>query len=104
MSYRSRFVPSSARYHTVIKKSEPYSTQTAVSNFIYLLYFIFYLLYRLCCLEVRVLAYRSRGPVFDSRHIFRKIVGLEGGSFSFLRIITELLEWKISGSGLENRN
>jgi hypothetical protein len=29
-------------------------------------------------------------------------VGLERGPLSFVRIIEELLEWKISGSGLEN--
>jgi hypothetical protein len=31
-------------------------------------------------------------------------VGLERGLFSLMRIIEELLEWKSSGSGLENRN
>jgi hypothetical protein len=30
-------------------------------------------------------------------------VGLERGTLSLVRIIEELLEWKISGSGLENR-
>jgi hypothetical protein len=29
-------------------------------------------------------------------------VGLERGPLSLVRIIEELLEWKISGSGLEN--
>jgi hypothetical protein len=31
-------------------------------------------------------------------------VGLERGPLSLVRIIEELLEWKSSGSGLENRN
>jgi hypothetical protein len=31
-------------------------------------------------------------------------VGLERGPLSLMRIIEELLEWKSSGSGLENRN
>jgi hypothetical protein len=30
-------------------------------------------------------------------------VGLERGPLSLVRIIEELLEWKSSGSGLENR-
>jgi hypothetical protein len=30
-------------------------------------------------------------------------VGLERGPLSLLRIVEELLEWKISGSGQENR-
>jgi hypothetical protein len=54
---------------------------------------------------VRVLGYRSRGPEFDSRRyqIFREVVGLERGLLSLVRIIEELLEWKSSGFGLENR-
>jgi hypothetical protein len=31
-------------------------------------------------------------------------VGLERGPLSLVRIIEELLEWKSSGSGLENRD
>jgi hypothetical protein len=31
-------------------------------------------------------------------------VGLERGPLSRMRIIEELLEWKCSGFGLENRN
>jgi hypothetical protein len=48
--------------------------------------------------------YRSRGPGFDSRRyqIFWEVVGMERGAFSLVRIIEELLEWKSSGSGLEN--
>jgi hypothetical protein len=59
---------------------------------------------RLCVLVVRVPGYRSRGPGFDSRRhqIFWEVVGLERGPFSLVRIIEELLEWKSSGSGLEN--
>jgi hypothetical protein len=61
---------------------------------------------RLCGLVVRVPGYRSRGPGFDSRRyqIFREVVGLERVPLSLVRIIEELLQWKSSGSGLENRN
>jgi hypothetical protein len=60
---------------------------------------------RLCGLEVRVPGYRSRGPGFDSRRyqFFWEVVGLERGLLSLMRITEELLEWKSSGSGLENR-
>jgi hypothetical protein len=60
---------------------------------------------RLCGLVVRVPGYRSRGPWFDSRRyqIFWEVVGLERGPLSFVRIIEELLEWKSSGSGQQNR-
>jgi hypothetical protein len=46
---------------------------------------------------VRVPGYRSRGPGFDSQRyqIFREVVGLEQGSLSLVRIIEELLEWKV---------
>jgi hypothetical protein len=56
-------------------------------------------------LAVRVPGYRSRGPGFDSRRyqIFWEIVGLERGPLSLVMIIEELLEWKIIGSGQENR-
>jgi hypothetical protein len=42
---------------------------------------------------------------FDSRRyqIFREVVGLERGPLSLMMIIEELLEWKSSGSGQENR-
>jgi hypothetical protein len=60
---------------------------------------------RLCGLVVRVPGYRSRGPRFDSRRhqIFWEVVGLEQGPLSLMRITEELLKWKSSGSGLENR-
>jgi hypothetical protein len=60
---------------------------------------------RLCDLVVRVPGYRSRGPGFDSRRyqIFWEVAGLERGPLSLVRIIEELLEWKSSGSGQENR-
>jgi hypothetical protein len=61
---------------------------------------------RLCGLVVRVPGYRSRGPGFDSQlyQIFCEVVRLERGLLSLVRIIEELLEWKSSGSGLENRD
>jgi hypothetical protein len=54
---------------------------------------------------VRVPGYRSRGPGFDSQRyqIFWEVVGLERGLLSLVSIIEELLEWKSSGSGQENR-
>jgi hypothetical protein len=50
--------------------------------------------------------YRSRGPGFDSRpyQIFWEVEGLERGPLSLVRTTEELLEWKRSGSGLENRD
>jgi hypothetical protein len=50
--------------------------------------------------------YRSRGPGFDSRRyqIFCEVVGVERGPLSLVSITEELLEWKSSGSGLENRD
>jgi hypothetical protein len=59
----------------------------------------------LCGLVVRVPGYRSRGPGFHSRRyqIFWEVVGLERGSLSLVSTIEELLEWKSSGYGLENR-
>jgi hypothetical protein len=47
-----------------------------------------------------------RGPGFDSRpyQIFCEVDGLEQGPLSLVRAIEELLEWKSSGSGLENRD
>jgi hypothetical protein len=56
-------------------------------------------------LPVRVLGYRSRGPGFDSRRyqIFWEVVGLDRGPLTLVRITVELLEWKSSGSGQENR-
>jgi hypothetical protein len=53
-------------------------------------------IYLLCGLVVRVLGCRSRGP--------GSIPGATRFSEKPLRIIEELLEWKSSGSGLENRN
>jgi hypothetical protein len=60
---------------------------------------------RLCGLVVRIPGYRSRGPGLDSwrYQIFWEVVGLERGPLSLVRIIKELLEWKSSGFGLENR-
>jgi hypothetical protein len=70
------------------------------------IYVIDYIVDRLCGLVVRVPGYRSRGLRFDSQRyqIFGEVVGLERGPLSLVRIIEELLEWKSSGSSLENRN
>jgi hypothetical protein len=59
-----------------------------------------------CGLMVRVSGYRSRGTGFDSRHyqIFLEVGGLERGPLSLVRTIEDLLEWKSSGCGLENRD
>jgi hypothetical protein len=61
---------------------------------------------RLCGLVVRVSGYRSRAPGFDSwpYQILWEVSGLERGPLSLVKPIEELLEWKSSGSGLENRN
>jgi hypothetical protein len=66
---------------------------------------VFMVVDRLCCLVVRVTGYRSRGPGFNSRRyqIFWEVVGLERGPLSLVRITEELLEWKSSGYGQENR-
>jgi hypothetical protein len=73
--------------------------------FILFYYILFYIYDRLCGLVVRVPGYRYWGPGFNSRRykIFWEIVGLERGPLSLVRIIGELLEWKSSGSGQENR-
>jgi hypothetical protein len=59
---------------------------------------------RLCGLVVGVPGYRSGGSGPGSRRyqISLEAVGPERGPFSLMRIIEELLEWKNSGSGLEN--
>jgi hypothetical protein len=61
---------------------------------------------RLCGLVVRVSGYRSRGPGLDSRLylVFWEVGGLERGPLSLMMTTEELLEWKSSGSGLENRD
>jgi hypothetical protein len=61
---------------------------------------------RLCGLVVRVSGYRSRGPGFDSRpyQSFWEVGGLERDPLTLVRTIEELLEWKSSGSSLENRD
>jgi hypothetical protein len=61
---------------------------------------------RIFGLVVRLPSYRSRGPGFVSRRyqIFPEVVGPERGPLSLVRIIEELLQWKSSGSGLENRD
>jgi hypothetical protein len=55
---------------------------------------------------VRVYGYRSRGPEFDSRALsdFLNRRGSGTGPHSLARTIEELLEWKSSGSGIENRD
>jgi hypothetical protein len=58
---------------------------------------------RLCGPVARVPGYRSRGPMFDSRHyqIFWEVVDLEQGPLSLVSTIEELPGRKSSGSGLE---
>jgi hypothetical protein len=53
---------------------------------------------RLFGLVIRVPAYRSRGPGFDSRRyqIFWEVAGLELGPLSLVRITEELLERKVA--------
>jgi hypothetical protein len=53
-------------------------------------------------LVVRVSGYRSRGP--GPTRFSEKYGGLERGPLSLMRTIEELLEWKSSGSGVENRD
>jgi hypothetical protein len=74
-------------------------------NLIYIYIYIYTYIDRLCGLLVRAPGYRSRDPGYDSRRyqIFWDVVGLELGPLSLVRIIVELLEWKNSGSGQENR-
>jgi hypothetical protein len=59
---------------------------------------------RLCGLVVTVYGYRSSGSGFDSQRyqISLKVVGLERGPLSLVRLIEELFQGH-SGSGLENR-
>jgi hypothetical protein len=61
---------------------------------------------RLCGLVVRIPDYRSGVTGFDFQRyqIFWEVVCLERDPLSLMRIIEKLLEWKSSGSGLENRN
>jgi hypothetical protein len=61
---------------------------------------------RLCSLVIRVSDYRSRGMRFDScpYQIFWEVGGLERGPLSLVRTTEELLEWKITSSGLEHRD
>jgi hypothetical protein len=61
---------------------------------------------RLCGLVVRVSGYKSKGLAFDSRpyQIFWEVGGVERGPLSLVRTNEELLEWKRSGSSLENRD
>jgi hypothetical protein len=59
----------------------------------------------LCGIVVTVPGCRSWGPLFDCRryHIFWEVVGLERGLLSLVSTTEELLERKISASGLEKR-
>jgi hypothetical protein len=61
---------------------------------------------RLYGLAVRVSGYRSREPEFDYwlYQIFWEVGSLERGPLSLVKTTEELLEWKSSGSGLENRD
>jgi hypothetical protein len=66
--------------------------------------YVVYNIINLSSLVVRFPGYRFRGSGFDSRRyqIFWEVMGLERGPLRLVRIIEELLEWKSSGSGLEN--
>jgi hypothetical protein len=61
---------------------------------------------RLCGPVVRVPGYRSTGPWFDSRVLpdFLRTSGSGTGYTQPPEDNEELLEWKSSGSGLENRD
>jgi hypothetical protein len=50
----------------------------------------------LCGLVVRVLGYRTRRPVFDSRHYQKKGMGLEEGPLSLVSTTEELLDLKVA--------
>jgi hypothetical protein len=54
---------------------------------------------------VRISGYRSRGPVFDSRHyqIFWEVMGLDRGQLGLVSTIEELLGRTRSGFGRGNR-
>jgi hypothetical protein len=48
---------------------------------------------------------RNKHPIISRPYqIFWEVGGLERGPLSLVRTIEELLEWKSSGSGLENRD
>jgi hypothetical protein len=51
---------------------------------------------RLCGLVVRVLSYRSRGSLFDSRALQKKVMGLERGPLSLVSTTEELLDRKVA--------
>jgi hypothetical protein len=72
------------------------------------IYFLFVILLalidRLCGLVVRVLGYRSRGPgSIPGSTRKKKVVGLERGPLSLVSATEELLDRKVVGSCLENR-
>jgi hypothetical protein len=48
----------------------------------------------------------KQATAYEKRILERngKVVGLERGPLSLVKIIEELLEWKSSGFGLENRD
>jgi hypothetical protein len=81
----------------------PESVPTIIRFTIYQSEFLYY--DRLCGLVVRVYGYRSKGSGFDSRpyQIFWEVGDLKRGPLSLVRTTEKLLEWKSSGSGLENR-
>jgi hypothetical protein len=51
---------------------------------------------RLCGLVVRILGYRSGGPVSIPGTTKKKVVGLERGPFSLVSTIEELLNRKVA--------
>jgi hypothetical protein len=100
-SFSILFIRCKKRMHTAIT----INAKSLNSLFIRIFHFENHWMDRLCGLVVRVRGYSSRGPGFDSRRyqIFWEVVGLERDPLSLLRKTEELLEWKSSGSGQENR-
>jgi hypothetical protein len=85
-------------------KRECISSWHYLFDYSYCLVYSMPFFYRLCGLVVWVPGYRSTGPRFDfwSYQNIWEVVGLELGPLSLMKIIEELLEWKSSGSCLEN--
>jgi hypothetical protein len=89
-------ISSLCKYCAEVREFELRSHRSARYTYIYIL--VFWLMDSLCGLAVRVPGCRSRGPGFDvwPYQIFWEVVGLERGPLSLMRIIEELLEWKVA--------